>query len=182
MTDEIVIGKTIIKLQQGDIVKAGTEAIVNAANSDLAAGSGVCGAIYRAVGYAELDRETAKYNGCPTGSAVITSAGRIPLPTRHVIHAVGPVYSRYSQVENEKMLAGAYRRSLELAEENKLKSIAFPAISTGIYGYNITEATPLVLQTLKDYFKANSNTSIELVLLMLFNSSDLEVYRQNLSV
>jgi O-acetyl-ADP-ribose deacetylase len=179
--DEIKVGKTVIKLQQGDILRVGTEAIVNAANSDLAAGGGVCGAIYRAAGYDELDRETAKYNGCPTGSAVITSAGKIPLPTRHVIHAVGPIYSDYPKEENERLLASAYRTSLELAAQNHLKSLAFPAISTGIYGYDINEATPVVLQTLVDYLKNNPTTSLELILLVLFSSADFEVYRQNLA-
>jgi serine/threonine-protein kinase len=179
--DEIKIGTTSIRLRQGDIVKAGTEAIVNAANSDLAAGGGVCGAIYRAAGYDELDRETAKYNGCPTGRAVITSAGKIPLPTRYIIHAVGPIYSLYSQTENENLLTSAYRTSLELASNHHLKSIAFPAISTGIYGYNLNEATPIVFRTLTGFLKNQPATSLELILLILFSAADLATYRFHLS-
>ncbi len=181
MKDELQIGKTLIRLQQGDIVQAGTEALVNAANSSLAGGGGVDGAIHRAAG-PELYSLTKPFGGCPTGSAVITTAGRISLPTRYIIHAVGPIFNPLKADKSSELLASAYRRSLELAEEKQLKSIAFPSISTGVYMFPITEAAPIALQTAIDYIKDHHPpSSLELVLFVLFSAKDLEVYCQALS-
>jgi len=181
MTDELRIGTTIIRLQQGDIVQAATEAIVNAANSSLAGGSGVDVAIHRAAG-PELYIQTRQFGGCKTGSAVITTAGHIPLPTRYIIHAVGPIFNPLKADKSSALLASAYRKSLELAEEKQLRSIAFPAISTGAYMFPIAKAAPIALQTVIDYLKGqNSSSSLELVLFVLFTANDLEVYREALA-
>jgi O-acetyl-ADP-ribose deacetylase (regulator of RNase III) len=124
MTERMIV-------HQGDITGLAVDAIVNAANRQLAPGGGVCGAIHRAAG-PELAKECARLGGCETGEAKIT--GGYELPARHVIHAVGPVWSGGTDGE-AKLLASCYRRALELAQENALATIAFPAISTGIYGY-----------------------------------------------
>ncbi len=177
MVDEIQMGKTRLKIQQGDIVEAGTEALVNAANSALAGGSGVDGAIHRVAG-PELYKLTRVFGGCPTGSAVITGAGRFPLPTRYIIHAVGPMYNLMDENNRSRLLASVYRKSLELADEKQVKSIAFPAISTGVYGYPITQAAPIAIQTTLDYLTQTPQTSLEQVLFILFSAHDFEVYQQ----
>lgn len=176
MADEIQIGKTLVRLMQGNIVEAGTEAIVNAANSSLAGGGGVDGAIHRAAG-TELYEMTRKFGGCPTGSAVITGAGQIPSPTRFVIHAVGPIYNAYDADDRRSLLAGAYQRSLELAAENQIRSIAFPSISTGAYGYPIEEAAGVALGATKD-FLASKPHDLRLVLFVLFSTPDYRVYQR----
>ncbi|MEI7555368.1 macro domain-containing protein [Candidatus Chlorohelix sp.] len=181
MADEYMVGKTKLKIQHGDIVQAGTDAIVNAANSSLAGGGGVDGAIHDAAGR-ELYELTRPFGGCPTGSAVITTAGLIPLPTRYIIHAVGPIYDEYSGAESERLLASAYLKSLELAEKKQLKSVAFPSISTGIYGYPIQRAAPLVLRTVKEYLeKKGDSATLELVLFMMYGERALETYRNALA-
>ncbi len=132
-------GKTL-KLVSGDITRVAADAIVNAANSALAGGGGVDGAIHRAGGpsiMAELDLIRARIGGCPTGSAVATTAG--DLPVRYVFHAVGPVYRDGQQGEPE-LLASCYRKCFDMAAEHGVRSIAFPAISTGVYGYPLREA------------------------------------------
>src|SRR5579872_2195539 len=131
-------GKKLI-LQEGDITRVAVDAIVNAANSSLAGGGGVDGAIHRAGGpeiMRELDGIRQKAGGCPTGSAVATGAGR--LPAKYVFHAVGPVY-RDGRHREPGLLASCYRKCLELAEERGVATITFPAISTGIYGYPLEE-------------------------------------------
>lgn len=182
MADEMMAGATLLRLQKGDIVKAGTEAIVNAANAQLANGAGVCGAIHNAAGEAQMLRMTSKYHGCPTGSAVITGAGQIPPPTRYVIHAVGPIYHNYTPDKAEQLLASAYRSSLELADQNKIRSIAFPSLSTGIYGYPIEQAAPVAINAVIDYLKQReqngSPSELELVLFVLFTQDDYDVYRR----
>ena len=174
--DELRIGNTLLYLAQGDITKIGTEAIVNAANEALAGGGGVDGAIHRAAG-PELYGLTAQFDGCPTGSAIITTAGRIPLPTRYIIHAVGPIYDFYPKAEAQQLLAGAYRKSLELAQEKSLKSIAFPSIATGVYGYPIREAALVVLETVIAFLKEKP-TTLEEIVFVLFSVSDLAVYER----
>jgi O-acetyl-ADP-ribose deacetylase len=124
---------------QGDITKVKADAIVNAANSELAMGGGVCGAIFRAAGAKELGEACRTIGHCPAGSAVVTPAFGIKT-AKFIIHAVGPVYSRYSAQEASELLRSAYRTSIKLAKANGCKSIAFPAISTGIYGYPLDEA------------------------------------------
>jgi serine/threonine-protein kinase len=176
MADELFIGKTRLEIRQGDIVQAGTEALVNAANSALAGGGGVDGAIHRAAGR-ELYDLTKPFGGCATGSAVLTGAGRIPLPTRFIIHAVGPIFNPSREDECRQLLASAYRTGLELASQNGVKSLAFPSLSTGAYGYPISKAAPVAVQTVIDYLKTKS-PGIELVVFMLFSARDFEVYRK----
>ncbi len=168
---EIKIDGATLSLVRGDITDESTDAIVNAANSRLAGGGGVDGAIHRAGG-PEIMEECRAIGGCPTGSAVITSGGR--LKARHVIHAVGPVYRGGGHGEAE-LLAGAYKRSLELATENGLKSIAFPSISTGAYGYPVEEASRIALGTVMDFLKKHAG--IELVRFVLFSEKDFNAYR-----
>lgn len=139
-----------IRLHRGDITALQVDAIVNAANDRLLPGGGVCGAIHRAAGPA-LAEACAAIGGCPTGSAVITPG--FALPARHVIHAVGPVWRGGGQDEAAE-LAGAYRASLALCGQERLGSIAFPAISTGIYGYPLADATAIALATVRGWLAA----------------------------
>ncbi len=153
--NELKINGILIKLTGGNIVSAGTAAIVNAANSGLGNGSGVTGAIFEAAGSA-LDRYTATMGGCPTGEAKITPAFKISDTnpgTSHIIHAVGPVYNASNPDKSDQLLANAYRASLELAEKHNLKSIAFPSISTGIYHFPLERAAPIALNTVIDFLK-----------------------------
>ncbi|MGB0085410.1 MAG: macro domain-containing protein [Rhodomicrobiaceae bacterium] len=139
-TDTVVpSGSAHIEVVQGDITRIAADAIVNAANSELAMGGGVCGAIFRAAGVDELTRACREIGHCPTGSAAITPAFGIA-GARFIIHAVGPVYARYAPDEARERLRSAYRSAIQLAEEHGCHSIAFPAISTGIYGYPLDEA------------------------------------------
>jgi O-acetyl-ADP-ribose deacetylase len=160
-----VIGGTV-ELCQGDITLQQVDAIVNAANSQLAGGGGVDGAIHFRGGPAIKAETDAKYpTGCPTGSAVVSGAGN--LPARYVIHAVGPVWSGGQRREAEQ-LAGAYRRSLELAVEHGCRSIAFPALSTGAYRYPRDQAARVALATAIDFLKQNNRP--ELVRFVLFDA------------
>ncbi len=168
-------GKTI-ELVQGDITRETTDAIVNAANSELLPGGGVCGAIHRAAG-PSLAQECWKLrtDGGPvdTGYAVATSGGR--LPARYVIHAVGPVWSGGNHGEAQA-LASAYRESLRVAEELGLKSVAFPAISTGIFGYPLREAAEIAVQTVREFLLHASN--VQTVHLVVFDDAAFEAYSQ----
>ena len=160
------IDKTILELQQGDITIQEVDAIVNAANSRLAGGGGVDGAIHRRGGPAIMAETNARYpQGCPTGSAVISGAGN--LTAKHVIHAVGPVWGGGRHGEAE-MLAGAYRRCLELAVEHDCRSIAFPALSTGAYRYPIDMAARAALSTAIDFLREHGKP--ELVRFVLFDA------------
>lgn len=169
------IQQTMIELIQGDITQQDTDAIVNAANSSLLGGGGVDGAIHRAAG-PELLAETRALGGCETGNAKISRGYR--LKARHVIHAVGPVYRRGDE-DVPRLLASAYRCSLALAAEHKLESIAFPAISAGIYGYPIPEAAHLAIGTVCDFL--TSTSSLTLVRFVLFTGSIFEVFVQTLN-
>ena len=160
---------------RGDITQETTDAIVNAANSSLAPGGGVCGAIHRAAG-PELARACAELGGCPTGEARITPG--FALKARHVIHAVGPVWHGGAKGEPDD-LASCYRRSLELADEYGLRSIAFPAISTGIYGYPLDQATEIAVRTVRDTVRTYPN--VELVRFVCFSATDLHEYQRVLS-
>jgi O-acetyl-ADP-ribose deacetylase (regulator of RNase III) len=164
------IRSTTIELVQGDITKQDTEAIVNAANSSLLGGGGVDGAIHRAAG-PDLLRETRTLGGCNTGDARITKGYR--LKARYVIHAVGPVYQPGSE-QVEQLLASAYHRSLELAHAHHIRSIAFPAISTGVYGYPIEEAAPLALHTVIRFI--DDCNGLTLVRFVLFDSPAFQAY------
>jgi O-acetyl-ADP-ribose deacetylase (regulator of RNase III) len=148
---EIKIGETLFFLEEGDITLQETEAIVNAANSRLAGGGGVDGAIHRAGGPAIME-ECRKIGGCPTGQAVITTGGR--LKSRYVIHTVGPVYSGGTRGEAD-LLAGAYLESLKLAQKKGIRSLAFPSLSTGAYGYPLDEAAAIALKTVVGFIKEN---------------------------
>jgi O-acetyl-ADP-ribose deacetylase (regulator of RNase III) len=165
----VVPGSTI-EIVQGDITQQDITAIGNAANSALAGGGGVDGAIHRAGGPGILAELKANHKGCPTGSAVITGGGR--LKAKHVIHAVGPRYS--GSPGDAVLLAGAYRKSLELCSQNGIEAIAFPSISTGIYGYPVEEAARIALHTVADYLR--DHPEIKLVRFVLFDSNTLEVY------
>lgn len=160
-----ICGQTV-ELHQGDITLQEVDAIVNAANSRLAGGGGVDGAIHRRGG-PEIMRDTdSRYpDGCPTGSAVISVAGR--LPAKHVIHAVGPVWSGGQRGEAD-LLAGAYRRSLELAVENGCRSIAMPALSTGAYRYPMDQAARIALSTAIEFLRQHGRP--ELVRFVLFDA------------
>lgn len=164
----------MVEVVQGDITRQDTEAIGNAANSRLAGGGGVDGAIHRAGGPAILSELKAKYKSCPTGSAVITGGGN--LKAKHVIHAVGPIYS--GSPKDAELLSNAYRASLELCTLHNLSSISFPSISTGVYGYPVEEASRVALKTVKDYLK--DHPEIKLVRFVLFDSKTYGTYEEAL--
>ena len=165
----------VLRLVVGDITKVSADAIVNAANSALAGGGGVDGAIHRAGGPSimlELDRIRAVSGGCPTGSAVVTGAGR--LPARFIFHAVGPVYRDGKHGEPD-LLASCYRKCLELAEENEVKTLSFPSISTGAYGYPVRDAARIATAVIAKHLE-NEKSDVSEVTLVLFSKSDYEVY------
>lgn len=171
---QITINSTTLSLTKGDITREETDAIVNAANSRLAGGGGVDGAIHRAGG-PKIMEECRKIGGCPTGSAVITIGGN--LKAKYVIHTVGPIYRDGARNE-AKLLVSAYKSSLELAIKNNVKSVSFPSISTGTYGYPISEAAEIALKTVIDFIKANKGLS--LVRFVLFSDKDFDVYKKAL--
>lgn len=162
---------TVLEAVLGDITRETTDAIVNAANAELAAGGGVCGAIHRAAG-PDLARACQVLGKCETGGARITPG--FNLSARYVIHAVGPVWQGGNANEAE-LLASCYRASLELAAGYRLESLAFPCISTGIYGYPIQEATEIALRTVRR--QVPRHPGIELVRFVCFTEGDFEVYR-----
>jgi len=165
----------IIELVRGDITDEETDAIVNAANAGLAGGSGVDGAIHDAGG-PEIMVECRKIGSCPTGAAVITTGGR--LKARRVIHTVGPIYRDGTQNE-AALLASAYKKSLELALSEGLKSISFPSISTGAYGYPKKEASEIALKTVLGFVAEGSG--LKLVRFVLFSDADLKTYSETLA-
>ena len=162
---------TVLEAVLGDITRETTDAIVNAANTELAAGGGACGAIHRAAG-PDLARACQVLGRCETGGARITPG--FNLSARYVIHAVGPVWQGGNANEGE-LLASCYRASLELAADYRLESIAFPCISTGIYGYPIQEATEIALRTVRQ--QVPRHPGIELIRFVCFAEADFEVYR-----
>ena len=168
------VNNSLIELFQGDITRMRVAAIVNAANSRLAGGGGVDGAIHQAGGPAIM-AECRTIGGCPTGEAVITTGGK--LPAQYVIHTVGPVYRSGSAGEPE-LLRNAYANSLNLAEKHGLRSIAFPSISTGVYGYPIEEASKIAIRSVVGHL--NGQTIVEKVVFVLFSFPDFEVYRKNM--
>lgn len=161
----------ILQARLVDITTLTVDAIVNAANTDLAAGGGVCGAIHRAAG-PELAEACRKVGRCPTGEARLTPA--FLLPARFVIHAVGPVWQGGANGEPAQ-LAGAYRSSMELAKENHLSSIAFPAISTGIYGYPLNLATAVAVAAVREVLADPG--SIKQVTFACFDQETLATYQ-----
>jgi O-acetyl-ADP-ribose deacetylase (regulator of RNase III) len=159
------IAGAVIELVQGDITQQATDAIVNAANSRLAGGGGVDGAIHRAGGPSIMAETAAKHsNGCATGDAVVTGGGR--LAARFVIHAVGPVY-RDGRHGEPALLASAYRRSLEWAAAEQCRSVAFPSLSTGAYGYPLDEAAPIAIRTVAAFLR--EKRGVVLVRFVLFD-------------
>jgi O-acetyl-ADP-ribose deacetylase len=168
------MGKGIIEVTQGDITVQNLDAIVNAANTSLLGGGGVDGAIHRAAG-PELLAECRTLGGCPTGEAKITRGYR--LPARWVIHTVGPAWRDGKDREDER-LASCYRRSLELAVHNGVRSIAFPAISTGIYGFPLERATRIAAREVRDFLE--KNPAIEKVVFVCFDRYTYDVYTREL--
>ena len=167
--------KEKIFLLKGDITRLEVDAIVNAANSSLMGGGGVDGAIHRAGGPAILEdcrKITAKQGSCKTGEAVITTAGN--LPAKFVIHTVGPVWNNGNNNEAEK-LSSCYRNSLQLAVKNNIQSIAFPNISTGIYGYPKKEAALTGIQTVSAFLQ--TNLAIQKVYFVCFDEENFSIYR-----
>jgi O-acetyl-ADP-ribose deacetylase len=170
-------GRVVVKV--GDITKEVVDAIVNAANGTLMGGGGVDGAIHRAGGPEILKeckeiRRVQYPDGLPTGQAVITTAGR--MPAKHVIHTVGPVYGRGGKDKSE-LLGACYQNSLTLAADRGLKTIAFPAISTGIYGYPPHEAAQISSHAIQQFLSLN--TSLQEIRLVFFSSSDAETFLKN---
>jgi len=175
--DEFQVGRGKICLVKGDITEIETDAIVNAANSTLMGGGGVDGAIHRVGGPKVLEeckriRAAEWPDGLPTGKAVITSGGN--LKAKYVIHTVGPVWHGGNRGEPE-LLAEAYRNSLNLAVSRRLKTIAFPSISTGAYGYPIEKASRVALTTVKEFLEKEDK--VDKVEFVLFSAYDLKVYR-----
>jgi Predicted phosphatase homologous to the C-terminal domain of histone macroH2A1 len=171
---EVKINNATLALAEGDITNEETDAIVNAANTSLAGGAGVDGAIHRAGGPSIMEA-CRKIGGCPTGQAVITAGGN--LKAKYVIHAVGPVYQGGTKGE-AALLKSAYLESLKLASLKKLKSVAFPAISAGVYGYPLNEAAHIALTTVIDYLKEHAD--IGLVRFVLFGRKTYEIFAEEL--
>jgi O-acetyl-ADP-ribose deacetylase len=172
---EIMINQSRLSLIQGDITRQNTDAIVNAANSSLMGGGGVDGAIHRAGGpqiLEECKQIVATQGRLPAGKAVITTGGR--LPAKYVIHTVGPVWYGGQNKEAET-LAGAYRESLRLAEKNRLKSLSFPSISTGAYGYPVDRAAGVAMETVIAFLKSEA-ASLQQVVFVLFDKSTYDAY------
>jgi O-acetyl-ADP-ribose deacetylase (regulator of RNase III) len=172
---DFTVGKATRSFIEGDITKVTADAIVNAANSRLAGGGGVDGAVHRAGGPSimeELDAIRARIGRCETGQAVVTGAGR--LPAQFVIHAVGPVYRDGRQGEPE-LLASCYRVSLKLAEEKGARSITFPSISTGVYGYPMAAAADVAIASVAELLRA-PRCPIEQVSFVLFGRPALDVH------
>ena len=161
-----------IVVVEGDITKQKVDAIVNAANTSLLGGGGVDGAIHRAAG-PELLAECRTLHGCPTGEARLTRGYR--LPARWVIHTVGPVWRGGHDFEDE-LLANCYRRSLEVAVQNRVRSVAFPAISTGIYGFPLERATRIAVREVRAFLE--KNPGLEKILFVCFDRRTYDLYQQ----
>ena len=175
-----LINKTILFLRQGDITEEETEAIVNAANSTLMGGGGVDGAIHRRGGPSILEeckriRAEVLPDGLPTGEAVVTTAGA--LPARRVVHTVGPIW-RGGNADEKRLLANAYRNSMRAAAEEGLRTIAFPSISTGAYGYPTEAAAIVALRAVIEEIRAND--AFDEVRFVLFSERDLRIYNDAL--
>jgi O-acetyl-ADP-ribose deacetylase (regulator of RNase III) len=160
-----------IEIHKGDITKLKVDAIVNAANTSLLGGGGVDGAIHRAAG-PELLEFNRKLGGCSTGEAKISPGFK--LPAKFIIHAVGPVWDGGKNNE-DKLLANCYKNSLKLARENKVKTIAFPAISTGVYRFPLERATKIAVDEVKKFLEKNE--SIEKVIFVCFDEETYQVYK-----
>ncbi len=173
-TTEVMVGRAKLELVRGDITLETTDAIANAANSALAGGGGVDGAIHRAGGPAIMAELRERYDGCPVGSAVITAGGN--LKAKYVIHAVGPQYS--GDPSDAELLESAYQTCLILCDQHRLASIAFPSISTGIYGYPVDEAAPVALKTVATHLASHEYPA--LVRFVLFDAETFGGYARAL--
>ena len=160
-----------IEAMQGDITTLEVDAIVNAANTSLLGGGGVDGAIHRAAG-PDLLEECKTIGGCPTGEARLTKGYR--LPASYVIHTVGPVYN--PRRDNQRLLTQCYKNCLEIAAANSIRSIAFPAISCGVYRFPIDRATQIAVQEVVDFL--NSNSTVEKIIFVCFNDEIYDTYLQ----
>ncbi|NLK71918.1 MAG: O-acetyl-ADP-ribose deacetylase [Clostridiales bacterium] len=170
-------GKTKITILQGDITKLKVDAIVNAASERLRGGGGVDGAIHRAGGLQILE-ECKKYAGCPTGEARLTSAGN--MPSKYVIHTVGPIY-RGGQNKEAYLLESAYKSSLKMAAENNVRTIAFPFISAGVYGYPKEEASGIAVETVKIFIERHPDVFDE-VIFCCFSESDSLLFADKVKI
>jgi O-acetyl-ADP-ribose deacetylase (regulator of RNase III) len=172
---EVIVNQARLTIIQGDITRQATDAIVNAANPGLLGGGGVDGAIHRAGGpaiLADCKQIIARQGRLPTGKAVITTGGN--LPAKHVIHTVGPIWHSGNKGE-AALLESAYRESLKLAAEHKLASIAFPSISTGVYGYPVAEAARVAINTVVS-FLSGQGTPVKDVVFVLFDPATYQAY------
>jgi len=163
-----------LTLRQGDITQEPVDAIVNAANEQLQHGGGVAGAIVRAGGEV-IQQESNRIGHVPTGSAAVTGAGR--LPARYVIHAVGPVWSRYTPEEADRLLASAVSNSLRRADELGVATIAFPAISSGIYGFPKDRCAKVMMEAIEGYFAEHPDSRVAEVRLVLFDAPTTEAFQ-----
>lgn len=161
-----------IEFVKGDITLEETEAIVNAANTRLAGGGGVDGAVHRRGGPAVMKELHGKYQGCSTGKAVLTGGGN--LKAKYVIHTVGPVYS--GKPKDAELLSSAYQKSLEICLEEGIKTVSFPSISTGAYGYPVGEAAHIAVTTVRNYLE--KHLEIMRVRFVLFDDATLDVYKK----
>jgi len=173
MTKVTQVNQARLELTQGDIARQDTDAIVNAANNSLLGGGGVDGAIHRAAG-PELLVECRTLGGCQTGDAKLTQGYR--LKARYIVHTVGPIYR--GSPRDAELLASCYRRSLEIASAHHLRSLAFPSISTGAYGYPVEQAAPVALQAVVEYLQAHGD--LELVRLVLYDRYTYQAYERAL--
>lgn len=171
---DTLLGERRLALIQGDITQQQVDAIVNAANERLQHGGGVAGAIVRAGGQS-IQEESNRIGHVPTGNAAVTGAGR--LPSRYVIHAVGPIWNNYTPQEADSLLASAVRSSLQQADELHLRSVAFPAISAGIYGFPKDRCAKVMLCAIEEYFAQNPDSGLREVRVVLFDAPTLEAFR-----
>jgi len=171
-TTRLQIGAAVLELIQGDIVVQHVDAVVNAANDHLTNGVGVSGAIHKAAGVWELESACTKIGRCPTGEARITPSFK--LKARHIIHAVGPVYRQSNPNESARLLASAYRSSLDIAADHNLVSVAFPSLSTGVFGYPINDAASVAIGAVRDFLAAPG--SVRLVRFVLRGQETFDAY------
>ena len=166
-----------VTVWRGDITSLGLDAIVNAANKSLLGGGGVDGAIHRAAG-PDLYRECSTLGGCRTGEAKITKG--YELPAKHVIHTVGPIYERYTPMESKRLLISCYTKSLELAVQQGIKTVAFSGISTGVYGYPSNAAAKVACETVRAFLEGTDGDKLDLVVFVTFLDKDVMAYQESI--